>query len=87
MFNIYHVTNGGQHLIIKLFEGLKKEAKIKKEDLNYDKQLKAVQKYFDLELKTINYLNFYIHSEEMLQKLYNSITIENNVVNIVDIQE
>ena len=74
----------GQHLVNKIYEGLKNGSKIQKENLNYEKQLKAVQKYFNLELKTINYLNFYIHSERMLQNLYNSITIESNIVNIVD---
>ena len=87
MFNIYLAINGGQSLIDKIYDNLKEGEKIKNENPSYDKLLTIIQKYFDLELKTINYLNFYIHSEEMLQKLYNAITIENNIIKIVDKDE
>lgn len=74
----------GQHLINKIYDGLHKEEKLDYKELTYEKQLKAVQKYYDLELKTMNYINFYVYSERMLQKLYKAITIENNIVKITD---
>lgn len=76
----------GQDLITKLFDGLHKE-KLKRENLNISQIAKSLQKYFNLESKTLNFISLYIHSEEVLQKLYNSITLENNVVKIVDDEE
>lgn len=67
----------GQDLIDKLYSGIDKPKIEHNEKLDYDKKLKAVGKFFNLELKTINYLHYFIKSEEMISKLYNSISKEN----------
>lgn len=73
----------GQDLINKLYDNLDKE-KIKFNDkYDYDKKLKAVGKFFNLEVKTINYLHLFIHSEDMILKLYKYISSE-NVIEILD---
>lgn len=72
----------GQDLINKLNDGLNKKEKIEhQEELTYEKKLKAVQKYFDLENKTTNYLFLYVHTEDMISKLYNAISM-NSVIKI-----
>lgn len=75
----------GQDLINKIYFGLKEKSKIDKEDdISSEKQSKIIQKFFDLETKTMNYLSFYIHHVRLLQLLYNAITKEGNIVTIVD---
>ena len=82
-FNIYPVINGGQDLINKIFDNLDKDKIKYNEKYDYDKKLKAVGKFFNLEVKTINYLHLFIHSEQMISKLYKFISSE-NVLDIVD---
>lgn len=74
----------GQDLLNKLHDGLTKGTKIERNASSMKDKQKAIQKYFNLEVKTINYLIYYIYSDELFQKLYNSITMTNNIVKIVD---
>ena len=71
----------GQDLLNKLFDGLNKKEKLEKKELSLKDKGKEIQKYFKLETKTMNYLSCYIYSDELLQKLYNSIT--NEGINVI----
>ena len=71
----------GQDLLNKLFDGLKRTDKIEKKEISIKEKAKEIQKYFKLEAKTMNYLTCYIYSDELLQKLYISIT--NEGINVI----
>lgn len=82
-FNIFRLIVGGQDLIDKIYNGLDKEKIKRKENIDVSEKLKYVGKFFNLESKTLNYLKWFIHSFEMINKLYNYITLE-NVIKIED---
>lgn len=69
----------GQDLINKIHARLQKEKIDKKENPDY---MKEVQKEYNLELKTMNYMYMYINGDFLLKALYNSICKVDNNQNI-----
>ena len=61
---------------------MKTEDKLVHKDISIEEKKKEIRKFFNLEQKTIDYLSFFIYSDDFFTLLYNAISGEE--IKIID---
>lgn len=63
----------GQDLLNKLYKGLSSEDKLVYKDCSIEEKKKEIRRFFGFEQKTIDYLSYFIYSDDFFTLLYNAL--------------